>query len=115
MEISKTTFQKTLNNFLPNEYKFVERVEINRGPYVKYGMFVLDITIITKDNFIKKTKPECIGKFQSGDIVGFWAIIKCFGKFYDIIGLEKDIQNIYSQLSGHTSYSRDITVKMQVY
>lgn len=115
MEISKTTFQRTLSNFLPHKYKFIERVEINRGPYVKYGMFVLEMTLITKDGFIKKMKPECYEKFEHGDIISFWSIIKCFGKFYDIIGLEKDVQDIYTQLSGSTSFSRDITVKLQIY
>lgn len=115
MEISKTTFQKTLSNFLPHKYKFVERVEIDRGPYVKYGMFVLELTIITKDDFIKKMKPECKENIQVGDVVGFWTIIKCFGKFYNTIGLERDIESVYSQLSGDTSYSRDITVKMKIY
>ncbi len=115
MEITRATFEKTLSNFLPHKYKFVERVEITRGPYVKYGMFVLSITIISKDGLIKKMKPECWDNFKEGDVISFWTIIKCFGKFYDIIGLEKDIQNIYTELSGNTSYSRDIEVKIKLY
>lgn len=115
MEITRNTFEKTLSNFLPHKYKFIERVEINKGPYVKYGMFVLSVTLITTDNFIRKMKPECKEKFQEGDIISFWTVIKCFGKFYDIIGLEKDIQKIYTELSGITSYSRDIDVKIKLY
>lgn len=115
MEITRNTFEKTLSNFLPVKYGFIERVEITRGPYVKYGMFVLSITIITKDDFIKKIKIECRDKFTVGDIISFWTVIKCFGKFYDIIGLEKDIQKIYTELSGNTSYSRDIDVKIKLY
>lgn len=115
MEISRNTFEKTLNTFIPNKYKFVERVKINKGPYVQYGLFVLDLTVITKDNFIKRIKPECQEKITKGEVIAFWTIIKCFGKFYDIIGFEKDIQMIYKELSGNTSFSRDITIKMEVY
>lgn len=115
MEITRATFEKTLSNFLSHKYNFVERVEITRGPYIKYGMFVLSITIISVDGLIKKIRPECVEKFEEGDEISFWTIIKCFGKFYDMIGLEKDIQKIYSELSGGTSYSRDIEVKIKLY
>jgi hypothetical protein len=115
MESTAAIFEKTLSNFLPHKYKFIERIEINKGPTVKYSMFILDITIITKDGLIKKLKPECKDKIKSGEVLGFWLFIKCFGKFYDVIGLEKDIQMVYTELSGRTSNVRDISVKFKIY
>lgn len=114
MEITRAIYQKTLNTFLPKKYKFVERIEISRGPGIKMGIFICDILIITTEGFYKNIKDDCKEKFKIGDKIGFWPYIQCFGKKYDIIGLEKDVQMIYTELSGLKSIARDITIKFEL-
>ena len=114
MEITRTGYEKTLNTFLPRKYSFVERVEITRGPGIKMGMFICGLHIITKEGFYNKIKGECKYKFNIGDTIGFWPFIQCYGKSYDIIGFEKDVQMVYTELTGYKSISRDITVKFEL-
>ena len=114
MEITRIGYQKALNAFLPRKYTFVERVEIIRGPGIKMGIFICNLNIITKEGFYFKIKGECKDRFNIGDTIGFWQFIQCYGKNYDIIGLEKDVQMVYTELTGYKSISRDITVKFEL-
>ena len=93
MEITRIGYQKALNAFLPRKYTFVERVEITRGPGIKMGMFICNLNIITKEGFYFKIKGECKDRFNIGDTIGFWPFIQCYGKNYDIIGLDYSHQN----------------------
>ncbi len=114
MEITRVGYQKALNSFLPRKYKFIERVEIKRGPGIRMGLFICEILIITNDGFHKNVKDECKDRINIGDVIGFWPFIQCLGKRYDLIGLEKDIQMIYTELTGLKSVSRDITLKFEI-
>jgi hypothetical protein len=114
MEITRIGYQKALNAFLPRKYTFVERVEITRGPGIKMGMFICNLKVITKEGFYFKIKGECKDRFNIGDTIGFWPFIQCYGKNYDIIGLEKDVQKIYTELTGYKSIARDITLKFEL-
>lgn len=114
MEITRVGYQKALNSFLPRKYKFIERVEIKRGPGIRMGLFICEILIITNDGFHKNVKDECKDRINIGDVISFWPFIQCLGKRYDLIGLEKDIQMIYTELTGLKSVSRDITLKFEI-
>ena len=114
MEITRIGYQKALNSYLPRKYAFVERVDITRGPGIKMGMFICDLHLTTKEGFYKRMKDECKEKYKVNDVIGFWPFIQCFGKNYDIIGFEKDVQMIYTELTGFKSISRDITIKFEL-
>jgi hypothetical protein len=114
MEITRIGYQKALNSYLPRKYPFVERVDITKGPGIKMGMFICGLNITTKEGFYNRIKDECGEKFKVGDIIGFWPFIQCFGKHYNVIEFEKDIQMIYTELSGYKSIGRDITLKFEL-
>ena len=114
MEITRTGYQKALNSYLPRKYPFVERVDITKGPGIKMGMFICNLNVTTKEGFYKRIKGECKERFKEGDVISFWPFIQCFGKNYDIIGFEKDIQIIYTELTGLKSIARDITIKFEL-
>jgi len=108
MVFSVEGYQKLLSFVIPRKFKFVDKIEVLKKPYVKHGTLYVSFLITTKKGLFDKMKSECKTEKQPGDNLTFWGFVICLGKDYDLIGLEKETQELFNSLSNIKTVSRVI-------
>lgn len=114
MVFSVEGYQKLLSFVIPRKFKFVDKIQVLGNPYVKYGTLHASFLVTTKKGMFNKMKNECKTGKESGNKVTFWGFVICLGKDYDLIGLEKETQELFNSLSDVKTVSRVIKTEFIV-
>ena len=108
MVFSVEGYQKLLSFVIPRKFKFVDEIQVFGNPYVKYGTLHASFLVTTKKGLFNKMKDECKMGREPGDRATFWGFVICLDKNYDLIGLEKETQELFNSLSDVKTVSRVI-------
>lgn len=114
MVFSLEGYKKVLNYSIPRKFKFVKEIEVVGKPYVKYGTLYASFIIHTSKGVYDKMKPECKKENKPGFRTSFWGFVICLGRQYDVLGVEKETQEIFNSLNDRETISRVIKTEFVV-
>lgn len=99
MKFSLEEYEATINSLLIKKYDFIDHIRvISFG--AKLGTFNGTFIVVMRRNTIKKMDKSCSDKVSVGSKISFWDVAICFYKKFNIIQLEKDLGNLYWDMSG---------------
>lgn len=98
MEFSVSAYEKLINFLIPKKFDFVDAVIVNKVGH-KMGTFYGDFTIKLSPKIKKLLSNECYQKLSDGDKMSFWSIALCSKKKVNILGLERELEKVFKELT----------------
>lgn len=98
MEFSVSAYEKLVNFLIPKKFDFVDAVIVNRVGH-RMGTFQGDFTIKLSPKVKKLISDECYQKLLDGGKMSFWSIALCSKRKINIIGVERELEKTFKELT----------------
>lgn len=98
MEFSVSAYEKLVNFLIPRKFDVVDAVTVNKVGH-KMGTFYGDFTIKLNPKVKKILSDDCFQKMKSGEKLTFWSIALCSRRKINLIGIERELENSFKELS----------------
>jgi len=99
MEFSVSAYEKLINFLIPRKFDFVQSVTVNKVGH-KMGTFYGQFTVKFSPKVKKILNDNCYQKLIDGEKLSFWSVALCSKKRPDLIGMEKELEKAFKELTG---------------
>ena len=99
MEFSVSAYEKLINFLIPRKFDFVQSVTVNKVGH-KMGTFYGQFTIKFSPQIKKILNDDCYQKLVDGEKLSFWSVALCSKKRPNLIGMEKELEKAFKELTG---------------
>jgi hypothetical protein len=99
MEFSLSSYEKLVNFLIPRKFDMINSVVVNKLGH-KMGTFHGDFTIKLNPKVKKILSDDCYNKLVNGETLTFWSMALCSKRKIDLIGLERELEKTFKELTG---------------